>query len=62
MAKRGKKNVPMAARASSKPSAAKPNPFELARCKKKFNVIGRRAGVEKNVNAARSDAVQRVRP
>lgn len=55
---KGKKKNPIAARAETK----KDNPFEAVHSKKKFAVLGQRqGGVQKNVNVARSDAVQKVR-
>jgi len=54
----GKRKAPLAA---SRPRAEKENPFEAAHSKKKFAVLGRQSSESKNVNQARSQAVDKVR-
>ena len=58
MAKGTKRKAPVA---SLGPRKAKENPFESLHSKQKFTVIGRKVDGQKNVNKARSQAVDRVR-
>lgn len=60
MGKTAKRKVPFAA--SKAGLQQKENPFERQNSKRKFNVIGRKQfGAGKNLNQARSEAVERVR-
>jgi hypothetical protein len=56
---KSKRRVPFAA---SKAAGAKQNPFEALNTRKKFNVIGKKSSDVKNINRARSEAVDRVCP
>jgi hypothetical protein len=62
MGKLAKRKVPFAARKAvgsvGKPSS---NPFEAVKGKSRFTIIGRKASSTKNVNQARSDAIEMVR-
>ena len=55
------KKAPLAGKARQQQQAAKPNPFELKKTKKKFDVVGKRdKSGAKNVVKAREDAVNKV--
>ena len=58
----GKRKVPFAARKKAgHPGKSTSNPFEAVKSKQRFNVIGRKSASTKNINKARSDAIDMVR-
>lgn len=62
MGKASKRKVPFAARKKAGSAGkASSNPFEAVKGKQRFNVIGRQVACTKNVNKARSDAIDMVR-
>ena len=58
MAKRDRRNVPVAASSAAK--APEASPFEALSARRKFNVIGKKAGDVKNVMKARTQAHKKV--
>lgn len=62
MAKSAKRKAPFAAGVGKGGKHAEPNPFERGHGKQKFKIVGRtNLSATKNINKARSEAVDKVR-